>query len=232
MATETQLGGPDDGNDKYQREVASEQGELLDLIARHDVLAKELYELYGSVASKPGLIDSAVPSIKIKLDEVVIAFGKAMAALRNGCKDDAEFVHQASEYLMAVEVERTEFLSSIMTETKCAPTHDGNTTALEADILAAMNDDENQLSVQEVVKLVCSQSLVADTNKFIEDRSAYAYRTGELEYGGSTRETADDFQKPTRMQRIGVHLLDTVKIAVGVGLGVATGMVAGQKFRR
>ena len=232
MATETQLGGADDGNDEYQREVASEQGELLDLIARHDVLAKELYELYDSVASKLGSIDSAVPSIKIKLDEVVIAFAKAMAALRNGCKDDAEFVHQASEYLMAVEVERTEFLSSIMTETKCAPTHDGNATALEADTLAAMNDDRNQLSVLEVVELVYRQSLVADANKFMEDRSAYAYRTGELKYGDDTKETANVSQKSTRMRRMGTHLLDTAKIAVGVGIGIAVGTIAGRKFGR
>lgn len=149
----------------------SEQGELLDLIAQHDELTAELFDLYKSIANDDrGSLSNAASSLNIKLNQALFAFGRVMNSLRNGCCDDAEFIQQASQLLMILEKERAEFLSSVMTESSCDPTHDGNVDALRIDIEETLNQDDDGYTAQDIVNAFYASSLESDANSFIDDR--------------------------------------------------------------
>lgn len=116
MSVDAQIGGPDDGHEKYS---ASSDKNLLELIGQHDTAKAAFHDLLREVASHPDDLDRAKSAVVTRSEATADSWRELLVLLGSeyGLKSE-EFNNAASALWLRDEVERVKLLKQLAVQGK------------------------------------------------------------------------------------------------------------------
>lgn len=223
MTQDTQVGGPDDGHEKYGGQAEGE-GDLLTLLENHDKANAKFYEVLRLLADCPAEIGEIVPVVNNKGDQVVMAWGELLQKFSSEHDwNSQEFLSTVTALWLDDEKVRVELLNELAPDARFTVVADGNQTGLETIVRQAYqevdNDDMTSEKAVSVLKYLYIEYINTDLDQYLQALKARAYLNKHAE---DSEELEEEGRLQIFARSLGGHALDVLKLA-GVSIGIAVG---------
>ncbi len=246
MATETLVGGPDDGEDKYRSNGTDRQRDgaeksLMELVEEHDGATASLLKTLEDIATDPTRMEAAAPVVNKYGASVLKTFHLTIEQLaKEYGYDSDQLMTSVCTLWLSDEVGRIEFLNKIAPESNYIPMYEGNPEAMKQGILAQYEgylESAGTLSDDARLRIVVGMygaSINSDIAAFVEALKIRQY-LNPAEASSTQPEVESEIpqtpmvtevspkDEPSKKRAIGKHALDVAKLAAGVGLGIVLG---------
>lgn len=198
----------------------------------HDTANEELYGVLRLFAERPTEVAEIGPVLGVKGEAVMHAWRDILKYFnaKHGWTSN-EFLNQAATLWLSDEGERVTLLNELTPEARCSAVGDGEVEGSKAIIRTTYDDIGEAMRNNEMVVDALTAMYVdyanSDIAKYIEALKARNYMNGtDKNIEVSDVVVGGDVQSFSR--KLGGHVLDILKLATGVALGVAVSSL----FRR
>lgn len=235
MSMNVQVGGPDDGREKYSvgREVGRDN--LLDLLDRHKQSKQELFGLLQYVVNNPHEVGGAANAINVKATVVYGSWTDVVSNIDKDCgKDEDRFFRSVSVLLAEDEKERADTLNTMISKTGVfKPAAGGDPEHLRIELLEAYegleeDSDISDIDAENYVGTAYGGMMAEDLKQLVQYLSHLDYMN-RINQESETAESGAQSLKGS-FRNIGRYVLDVAKIASGVSAGIVLAAMMKKRF--
>lgn len=177
------------------------------------------------LADRPTEIDEIAPVVNNKGDDVVATWQKLLEKFSSEHNwNSQEFLSAVSTLWLDDETVRVQLINELTPEAKLTVVADGNQTGLETIIRQSYKevDDGNMTSEEAiaVLRYMYIEYINADLDKYLQVLKEQRYLSRHTE---DSEELEEEDRLRIFARLLGGHVLDILKLAAGVSIGIAVG---------